>query len=59
MWKFEISFISENESHKQEVEGWLDDLFSPTSMRRTITGEEGKKVTIVYVDTGARKEVVE
>jgi len=57
MWKFDISFVSASESHKQEVEKWLDDLFSPTSMRRTITGEKGQKVTITYEDTGARHEV--
>ena len=53
-WKFNISFKSERESHKQEVEKWLDDLFNPTSMRRTLTGEEGEDVVITYEDTGAR-----
>jgi hypothetical protein len=45
-WKFNILFVSENEIHKQETEKWLDDLFSSTSMRRTITGEKGKNVVI-------------
>jgi hypothetical protein len=53
-WKFNILFVSENEIHKQETEKWLDDLFSSTSMRRTITGEKGKNVVITYEDTGAR-----
>ena len=54
-WKFDISFVSESESHKQKVEKWLDDLFHPTSMRRSITAENGRDVTITYIDTGARK----
>ena len=53
-WKFDISFYSVSESHKQDIEKWLDDLFSPTSMRRTITGEKGRDITITYEDTGAR-----
>lgn len=56
MWKFDISFISESELHKQEIEKWLDDLFRPTSMRRTITGEKDKNVIITYEDTGIRHE---
>lgn len=53
-WKFNISFTSKSELHKQEVEKWLDDLFSPTSMRRTITGEKDNNVVITYEDTGVR-----
>lgn len=53
-WEFNISFVSESELHKQEVEKWLDDLFNPTSMRRTVTGEKGEDVTITYEDTGVR-----
>ena len=55
-WKFDISFVSENELHKQEIEKWLDDLFNPTSMRRTITGEKDENVVIAYEDTGIRHE---
>ena len=58
-YKFNISFVSESESHKQEAEKWLDDLFSPTSMRRTITGEKRRNVTITYEDTGVRHIEVE
>jgi len=54
IWQFDISFVCESELHKQEIEKWLDDLFNPTSMRRTKTGEKGKKVIITYEDTGIR-----
>jgi len=55
-WKFDISFIAENELQKQEMEKWLDDLFSSTSVRRTITGEKGTNIKITYEDTGIRHE---
>ena len=53
--KFDISFLSASESNKQSTEKWLDDLFRPTGMRRTITGEKGRIVTITYEDVGVRR----
>ena len=57
MWLFNISFIADSELDKQTKEAWLDEIFSPTSMRRTTTKENIKtsKVVITYEDTGARK----
>lgn len=55
-WKLNISFLSENETHKQEVEKSLDNMFHSTNLRRMSTKEslpEGE-VVIVYEDTGVR-----
>jgi hypothetical protein len=55
-WKLNISFLSESEVHKQEVEKSLDGIFHSTNLRRISTKEdlpEGE-VVIVYEDTGVR-----
>lgn len=55
-WELNISFESESELHKQEVEQCLDGLFSSTNMRRIGTKEnlKNQNVVITYEDTGVR-----
>ena len=53
--EIKISFITESELHKQEMEKSLDDLFHQTNYRRISTKQEGYslgEITLIYEDTG-------